>query len=937
MQKSMQSLWDTSILDGGNQAYLEAQYDTYLKNPEALGPEWKQYFEALPTQGNGEDVSHLDIRAHFVEHGKRPPMVQVGGGTIDYEHESKQAAVHDLINGYRLLGHLYSSMNPIKSPTSAKVPELELAFYSLSSADFGLEFDAGDLKGSKRRSLQAIINDLKQIYCGNVASEFMHIPDSAERMWVQEKTESMMLDLNFSKDKKKHILEGLSAAEGLEKYLGSKYPGAKRFGLEGCDSLIIALDEIIQTGGVQGVQEVVIGMAHRGRLNVLVNILGKMPRELFDEFEGKHSFEVESGDVKYHQGFSSDVKTAGGNVHLSLAFNPSHLEIVAPVASGSVRARQERRKAAGTEKVLAITIHGDAAFAGQGVVMETLNMSQTRGYGIGGSIRIIVNNQVGFTTSNPKDARSTLYCSDLGKMILAPIFHVNAEDPEAVSAVAELALAYRTKFNKDVIIDLVGFRRHGHNEADEPSATQPTMYQVIKKKPTARKIYADRLLEEGSFTQSEVDTVNKLYRESLDERDTAVAKFLVNDGWKSAFASDWSPYGARDWRTPTSTKVDKAVLQQLANARDTIPSDWKLHSRVKKIVEDRRKMTTEDQLVDWGYAETLAYASLLNDGYHVRLSGQDCGRGTFFHRHAVWHDQEGKGGHISLCHLNEQQGKFWVIDSLLSEAAVLGFEYGFSTSEPRTLIIWEGQFGDFANSAQVVIDQFISSGEQKWGRLSGLVMFLPHGFEGQGPEHSSARLERYLQLCAQHNIQVCVPSTPAQVYHMLRRQMLRPMRKPLIVMTPKSLLRHKSAVSSLDELANGEFQSVLPDTEVKAKKVTRVVLCSGKVYYELLALREEQKMDQVAIVRIEQLYPFPEIELKEELSRYSKAKDVIWCQEEPQNQGAWYSSQHHIRACLNGQNLLYAGREASAAPAVGYMHLHNKQQAQLAKDALGIQ
>lgn len=935
MPNEMQSQWDSSWLDSGNQSYLDSQYEAYLKNPNDVQPNWRTYFEQLGANSAQPEVSHAEIRDYFKNLSYKPKSSSAK--TIDVSTELQQIAVEQLIFAYRLLGHLYSDINPIAKHEPQRVPELELEHYKLHKIDINTQLMAGNLAGAPQRTLAQILNDLRKIYCGTVASEFMHISNSEERLWVQQNLENTLLNLSLNKEEKLRILEVVAATDGLEKYIAAKYPGAKRFSIEGCDSLIVGLEKIIFAGGSKGVEEVVLAMAHRGRLNVLVNLLGKMPRELFDQFEDIHNEKVESGDVKYHQGFASDLHTPGGNVHVSLAFNPSHLEIVTPVATGSVRARQERRNDTKRNQVLCIAMHGDAAFAGQGIVMESLNMSETRGYTIGGTIHIIVNNQIGFTTSNPHDARSTLYCSDIGKMMSIPIFHVNADDPEAVSAICNLALEYRLKFNKDVIIDLMGYRRMGHNEADEPSATQPVMYKIIRSHPALKELYAAKLITENVTTAEAVKDIEDNYRQALDARDKAVVKYLTGNEWRNAFAADWSSYNSRDWRAPANTQVPFETLKQLATARDAIPQGFTLNSRVKKIVEDRQKMTAGEMLVDWGYAETLAYASLLNEGYGVRLSGQDSGRGTFFHRHAVWHDQLNGETHISLTKLNEQQGKFWVIDSLLSEAGVLGFEYGFSTSEPRTLTLWEAQFGDFANGAQVLIDQFISSGEQKWGRLSGLVMLLPHGYEGQGPEHSSARLERYLQLCAQYNIQVCVPSTPAQIFHMLRRQLLRPMRKPLITITPKSLLRHKEAVSTLDQLANGSFQVIIPDSESDYAGMTRVIICSGKVYYDLFDMRDKAPQ-KTAIIRIEQLYPFPKIELQAELDKYVNATKVIWCQEEPRNQGAWYSTQHNIRQCLKDDLYLeYAGREDSAAPAVGYHKLHLEQQEKLLHQALGIE
>jgi 2-oxoglutarate dehydrogenase E1 component len=942
MSNEMQSQWNSSWLDSGNQSYLEDQYEIYLKTPDKLSKDWLQYFDQLNTGINPQtDISHADMIEYFKNLSYQPKVTKTSQNlapekSANVDHELKQIAVQKLIYAYRLSAHQCSNINPLATELPTTIPELELEYFKLKAEDLDVEFSAGDLAGRKTRTLNDIIKDLKSIYCGTVASEYMHIPDVAERLWVQTNLEQTILNLRMAKEEKQHILELIIAADGMERYLGAKYPGAKRFGLEGCDTLIVALDKIIIESGIQGMQEIVIAMAHRGRLNVLVNLLGKMPSELFDAFEGKHSEQERSGDVKYHQGFASDLQTPGGNLHVSMAFNPSHLEIVNPVATGSVRARQERRNDSKRAQVLCIAIHGDAAFAGQGVVMETLNMSGTRGFDIGGTVNIIINNQIGFTTSNPQDARSTMYCSDIGKMLGLPIFHVNADDPEAVVAIANLALQYKIKFHKDVIIDLVGYRRLGHNEADEPSATQPLMYKAIRAHPTVKKLYADKLIAAGVISQQEVDNLVDNYRDTLDKRDQAVVKNLVNSEWRNDVAANWAPYGARDWRIPTVTAIPLDTIKVLASARDKVPEGFTLNTQVKKIVEDRLKMTNGEIPVDWGYAETLAYATLLNDGYALRLSGQDCGRGTFFHRHVEWHDQNNGQTYISLEHLTANQAKCWIVDSLLSEAGVLGFEYGYSSSEPRTLTIWEAQFGDFANGAQVLIDQFISSGEQKWGRLSGLVMLLPHGYEGQGPEHSSARIERYLQLCAQHNIQVCIPSTPAQMYHLLRRQMLRPMRKPLIVITPKSLLRHKSAVSPLEELADGAFKVIIADSNQNYTAVHKVILCSGKIYYELDAARAAKQTNSIAILRVEQLYPFPEIELTAELSKYVNATEIVWCQEEPKNQGAWYSTQHHLQNALQkDQKLVYAGRGDSAAPAVGYLTLHEEQQRALVKEAIG--
>ena len=924
---SMTALWDTSPFAGGNAAYLEDLFETYLTNPDAVPSEWREFFDGLP--GELKDRSHLSVQKAFAQLVRKPMATESG----DIAHERKQMRVRDLIHAYRLEGHVHADIDPLGMRKPPEVEELSLSYHGLSEADKSLQFNVGDFGGPKELTLGEIEKALKETYCGHIGFEAMHIVSSTERRWLQERIEAIRAKPSYSDETKRHILERLTAAEGLEKYIGAKYPGAKRFSGEGGDAMTVMIDALIRRSGDMGVKDMVIGMAHRGRLNILVNTLGKKPSNLFNEFEGKYNESLESGDVKYHQGFSSDYQTKHGPMHVSLAFNPSHLEIVNPVVVGSVRARQEARGDTAGQQVLPLTIHGDSAFAGQGVVMETMNMSQTRGYRVGGTVHLIINNQVGFTTSNPNDVRSTLYCSDVAKMVQAPIFHVNGDDPEAALWVTELALDFRMKFNKNVVIDLSCYRRHGHNEADEPAMTQPLMYKIIRQHPTVRKIYADKLAAEGVFTTEQANDLVKQNRKQLDEG-KRVAPGLVDSEADLDTTFDWSPHLKQDWRWDGNVSLDAPTLKKVS-AAVTKPVDADLHARVNKLLDDRAKMARGEQPIDWGFAETMAYASILMEGTNVRLSGQDCGRGTFSHRHATMHDQTSGETVQILQQLSESQGNFTVIDSLLSEEAVLAFEYGFSSTDPKTLTIWEAQFGDFANGAQVVIDQFISSGEQKWGRLSGLVMLLPHGYEGMGPEHSSARLERYLQLCAQHNIQVCVPSTPAQVFHMLRRQVIRPMRTPLIVMSPKSLLRHKEAVSDIKSLSNGSFEVVIDDADVIAKKVERVVMSSGKVYYDLKSTREDLKKENIALVRIEQLYPFPEDELKAILARYPNAKEVVWCQEEPMNQGAWYCSGHHMQRCLaKHQTLRYAGRLDSASPAAGYGAMHLQQQNELLYDAI---
>ncbi|QJD57937.1 2-oxoglutarate dehydrogenase E1 component [Pseudomonas sp. gcc21] len=940
----MQQLWSTSHLSGGNASYVEELYELYLHDPNSVAEEWCSYFQKLP-QINGHaasDVSHSTIREHFekLATSSRRPQASAGG-QVSSEHEKKQVDVLRLIQAYRMRGHQASSLDPLGLWVRDKIADLTFDDYALTDADLDTVFRTGELKiGKEEAPLREILEALQSTYCSTYGAEYMHIVDSAQRRWFQQRLETVRGRPQHSVESRKHLLERLTAAEGLEKYLGTKYPGTKRFGAEGAESMIPMLDEIIQRAGSYGTQEIVLGMAHRGRLNVLVNTLGKNPRDLFDEFEGKSKLELGSGDVKYHQGFSSNVMTSGGEVHLALAFNPSHLEIVSPVVEGSVRARQDRRNDATGDKVLPISIHGDAAFAGQGVVMETFQMSQTRAYKTGGTIHIIINNQVGFTTSRQEDARSTEYATDVAKMIQAPILHVNGDDPEAVLSVTQLAVDYRMQFKRDVVIDLVCYRRRGHNEADEPSGTQPLMYSVISKHPTTRDIYADRLVQAGVLTSEDVEGMIDEYRTALDNGDHVV-KSLVKEPDSTSFVN-WAPYLGHVWTARHDTRFDLKTLQDLANKLNTLPDGLVVQRQTGKIIEDRRKMAAGGLALNWGFAETMAYATLLHEGHPVRISGQDVGRGTFSHRHAVLHNQKDGTSYIPLANLAENQPRFDIYDSLLSEEAVLAFEYGYATTTPNALVIWEAQFGDFANGAQVVIDQFISSGEHKWGRLCGLTMLLPHGYEGQGPEHSSARLERFLQLSAEHNIQVCVPTTPAQIYHLLRRQVIRPLRKPLIVLTPKSLLRHKLAVSSLEELADGSFHTVVPEIDtLDPAKVDRVIMCSGKVYYDLLEKRRSEGNETAAIVRIEQLYPFPEEDLAEALAPYQSLKKVVWCQEEPMNQGAWYCSQHHMRRVI-GQHKIdnlyldYAGREASAAPAGGYASMHAEQQAKLLQDAFTI-
>ncbi len=863
---SMESLWQSSHIAGGNATYVENLYETYLKDPNAVPEQWRDYFDKLPLVASDivqiEDVPHSVLRERFAQISKMRVRTDatVRHDSQATEYERKQVRVVQLISAYRQRGHQKAQLDPLGLAERKAVADLDLGFHQLSSADFDTVFQTGTLHiGKADATLGEIYKALESTYCNSIGAEFMHIVDTTERHWIMQRMEAVRAAPDYGKDVRLHLLNQLINAEGLEKSLASKYPGTKRFGLEGGESLIPMLSEMVQRCGSYRAKEIVMGMAHRGRLNVLINILGKNPSELFAEFEGRAQYES-SGDVKYHQGFSSNVMTAGGEVHLALSFNPSHLEIVAPVVEGSVRARQERRQDKKGDLVVPIVLHGDAAFAGQGVVMETFQMSQTRAYKTGGTIHIVLNNQVGFTTSKREDARSTEYCTDVAKMVQAPIFHVNADDPEAVLFVTQLAVDYRTEFKKDVVIDLICYRRRGHNEADEPTVTQPVMYKKIAKHKTTQELYAEKLVSEGLISESEVQTLVDRYRAALD-RNAPLVSSLVSEPNKSLFV-DWTPYLGHHWTLQCDTRMDLHSLQALAHTTNTPPDSFPLQRQVAKILEDRRKMAAGAMPLNWGFAENLAYASLLQAGFPIRLTGQDVGRGTFSHRHAVLHNQKDGSDYIPLQHIGDGQAKFGIYDSLLSEEAVLAFEYGYSTTLPQGLVIWEAQFGDFANGAQVVIDQFITSGEHKWSRLCGLTMLLPHGYEGQGPEHSSARLERFLQLSAEHNIQVCVPTTPAQIFHLLRRQAIRPLRKPLVVMSPKSLLRHKEATSTVEELAEGHFYNVLDETDdLDKSKVQRIIICSGKVFYDLRAARRERGLEHIAILRLEQLYPFPEAEL----------------------------------------------------------------------------
>ncbi len=934
---------NNTYLFGGNAPYVEEMYENYLSNPGSVPDTWRDYFDALQhvpavDGSNARDVPHLPVVNAFAERAKQGGT-KVVEASADVEMGRKRTAVQQLIAAHRNVGQRWADLDPLKRTERENIPELDPAFYGFTDSDQETVFNTSNtFFGKERMSLRELMNALRETYCSSIGAEYMYLSDQGQKRWWQEKLESIRSKPNFTKEKKLHILDRLTAAEGLERFLHTKYVGQKRFSLEGGESFIASMDELIQTGGTVGLQEIVIGMAHRGRLNVLVNSLGKVPADLFAEFDHTAPEDLPSGDVKYHQGFSSDVTTPGGPVHLTLAFNPSHLEIVNPVVEGSVRARMDRRGDPKGLQVLPVLVHGDAAFAGQGVVMETLALAETRGYTTGGTVHIVINNQIGFTTSDPRDSRSTLYCSDVVKMIEAPVLHVNGDDPEAVVLCTQLALEYRMAFQKDVVVDIICFRKLGHNEQDTPALTQPLMYKKIAVHPGTRRLYADKLALQG-FGETLGEDMVKAMRAALDEGKNTFDPVLTN--FKSKFAVDWAPFVGKKWTDAGDTAIPTTEWKRLAERLTTIPANITPHSLVKKVYDDRAAMGRGEVPVDWGMGESMAFASLVASGYAVRLSGEDCGRGTFTHRHSVIHDQNreknDEGIYTPLQNIAPNQAPFVVIDSILSEEAVLAFEYGYASNDPNTCVIWEAQFGDFANGAQVVIDQFIASGEVKWGRVNGITLMLPHGYEGQGPEHSSARLERFMQLSADTNMQVCQPTTASQIFHLLRRQMVRNLRKPLIIMTPKSLLRAKDAASPLSEFTKGSFQTVIPENkDLKVDKVKRVLACSGKVYYDLVKKREEKGIEDVAIIRVEQLYPFPHKAFAAELKKYPHATDIVWCQDEPQNQGAWFFIQHNIHENMaDGQRLGYSGRAASASPAVGYSDLHQQQQKALVEGAFG--
>ena len=932
MSLSMGEFWESSHISGGHSAYLENMYELYLENPDQLSSEWVVFFDNLEPKGiNGNRVSHKQIVDEFKNLSRSANL----SGNIP---DARQSKVIRLIQSYRNRGHQKANLDPLGIMDRAEIEDLDLEFHGLSKEDLSDEFYTDTLLiGKEKATLKEIIESLKVIYCGNIGIEYNHIMDSYERKWFQKKFESKLGKYSFSTDDKLHIYERLNSAEGLAKYLAAKYPGMKRFGIDGAESLIPLVDAVIQNCGELGANQICFGMAHRGRLNLLVNVLGKLPSELFSAFDEDYEITgANTGDVKYHLGFSSNLETKGGEVHVSLNNNPSHLEIVDPVVLGSVRARQDRLNDNERQKVVPVLLHGDASFSGQGVVMESLQMSQTRGFNVGGTIHIIVNNQIGFTTSNKKDSRSTDYSTDVAKIIQAPVIHVNGDDPEMVVKAAIIACKYRKEFNKDIVIDLFCYRRRGHNEADDPSATQPLMYSKIKQHPSVLTQYEDALIREGLISSDQTAAVRSDYRKSL-ESGLSVAKNLAKKPNEELWFN-WDEYIDNKWWDETDTSITKKSITKLGKQISKTPENFNLGPQAAKIFKDRDQMTESKIDINWGYGEMLAYASLLEQGYPIRLTGQDVRRGTFSHRHACVFDKETGKGLIPLSKIAEEHNtKFDIYDSLLSEEAVLAFEYGYSATWPTGLVIWEAQFGDFANGAQVVIDQFIVSAQHKWERLSGLVMLLPHGYEGQGPEHSSARIERFLQLCASENIQVCVPSSPAQIFHLLRRQAIRKLRTPLVVISPKSLLRNPDASSKITELTSGSFQCVIDD-DCQKDNIKKIILCSGKIFYDIKKQQNLSDKDDIAIIRIEQLYPFPYDDLEAILNTYPNVVEIVWCQEEPANQGAWFSHRHRIQRVLdrlkNNLEITLVSRPAAAAPAVGMMKLHLKQQEELIELAL---
>ncbi|AEI35503.1 2-oxoglutarate dehydrogenase E1 component [Francisella salina] len=926
------SQWlETTQLFGGNLEYLESIYDDYVMgNYEDIDPKWLSFFDSI---ASSTDTVHRDLVDEFKFLAKnKATSTAIVNGEGDVGLKAKA-----LVKAYRSHGYKSANIDPLGLMKYQRDSDLELSAHGLSEKDLSEKVNLGDFTDNKAISLKEVVEKAKSIYESSVGYEYRYIGNKEEKLWLQDKIEK---NLSTSQSDKKWILQQLVAAEGLEKYLALRYVGQKRFGLEGGESLIPSLQHVIEKAvSRHSTRFIQLGMAHRGRLNVLVNVMGKNPKDLFEEFEGKQSEKSLSGDVKYHMGYSNYRCVDGKEAKIALAFNPSHLETVDPVVEGAAKAIQDKLDGNVHNKVLPILIHGDSAFCGQGIVMETFGFSLTEAYGTGGTVHLVVNNQVGFTTSSTFGVnRSSNYSTDIAKMVDAPIFHVNCDDPEAVLKVADIALEYRMKFNKDVVIDLVCYRRNGHNETDEPSGTQPQMYEVIKKLPTTLKLYSEKLINEGAIDVGLLAQLNANYRSKLDNGKVTIDILDRKTVKDKLNVCDWLPYIGKQETKYSYNAIAEEGLKELALRMSEVPEEVKAQMQVKKALTDRVKMANGELPLNWGFAESLAYATLLDEGYSVRISGEDSGRGTFSHRHAVVKNMNTSSQlkeYVPLKHINENV-RFDIIDSTLSEYGVLGFEYGYSCYSPDSLVIWEAQFGDFVNTAQVVIDQFLVAAEEKWGILSGLTLFLPHGQEGAGAEHSSARLERFLSSCANKNMQVCTPTTPAQIYHLLRRQVIRPLRKPLIVMTPKSLLRNPMAVSTLEELSKGKFEPIIDDVNASENKVKKLILCNGKVYYDLIAKKQDTHKD-IAVVRLEELYPFPQEELANIFAKYKQVDKVVWLQEEPQNKGAWYNIRHFIEKLVSkNQELLCVARERSSTPAVGYHALYVKQQEEIINRALEI-
>ena len=958
----------TSFLEGSNSSFIEELYLNYINNPENVPQSWREFFDGLdedqkiiqteiqgpswsPKKNNiSQIIDKVKISAE--DNFTKKELLSNGDlATRDgYEKEKEQSVkAIALIRAYRIRGHLIANLDPLGMMERKYLNELHPSNHGFQKEDYNKKIYLREYMDSKYATINEILSFLKKTYCSTIGAEYMHISDPNEKKWFRERMEKKENQLNFTNSGKKFILNKLIQAEGFEKFLAVKFVSTKRFGLDGGEALIPALEQIIKRGGHLGVKEIKIGMPHRGRLNVLANLLQKSYKRIFNEFAGEFGSSIveSAGDVKYHLGASSNREFDGNLVHISLTDNPSHLEAVDPVVLGQTRAKQFFHKDKKRQKVVPILIHGDAAFAGQGVVAECFAMSGLRGHNTGGTIHIIVNNQIGFTT-NPRFARSSPYPSDIAKMVEAPILHVNADDPEAVVHCARVAIEFRQQFNRDVVIDMICYRRWGHNEGDEPSFTQPLMYQKIRQHPTTLNVYGEKLIKEGTITAEEFDKNKKEFKNLLDEQLKTAKEYKPKLEWFEGVWSRFRPEKGKDKRGVTGVTAD--TIKKIGKRITYIPEDFNAHPTIRKIFENKKKMFENGTGFDWATAEQLAFATLLEEGYPVRLSGQDSGRGTFSQRHSVLRDQKNNSYYTPLNNISKKQKRFEVIDSLLSEFAVLGFEHGYALSEPTTLVVWEAQFGDFANGAQVVIDQFIASGERKWSRASGLVMLLPHGYEGQGPEHSSARLERFLQLCAHENIQVMNCTTPANYFHALRRQIHRDFRKPLIIMTPKSLLRNKRCTSNLEDFnKKNTFHRILKDhAEVggygliklqEDKKIKKVVLCSGKIYFDLIEAREKIKNDKVLFIRIEQLYPFPVKTLAQELKKFKKNARFFWCQEEPQNMGAWNTARNYIEWTLDyikaeNRKVSYIGRKPAASPATGYLKKHLAQQKEIIEKVL---